>query len=385
MSLLAIIGIVIASIFAVILILYITIYIMSHYVYSVKNKENRDIVNKTIIITGGTSGIGKEVVKTLYPKGAVLVFTGRSVKSAKDIIHRLKADLHKKIKTNKTNAELVSKRLDDLKSGTWDAENHHFSSKYLHFRALDQSSLTEVKAFTDWFRGNFSSLDTLHCNAGCIVAQERKTQEGFDFAMGVTHFAHYLMVHELLDLLKNTPESRVITTSSEVHRNRSKDNVEIDLDDFDWKKSNTKYKAFHRYSCSKLANVLFTVGLADLFTRNGWQIKAVSLHPGVVRTGFWRDLPGCLKVIACITMPLLWTSWEGCQNSLFLILSPWANLTNGEYYVRCKIEKMNSRAKREAYWKKFWNVSKREMKWKGEFDCERFEEYKVDGEWRTLK
>ena len=103
----------------------------------------------------------------------------------------------------------------------------------------------------------------------------------------------------------------------------------------------------------------------------------MSLHPGVVRTGFWREVKGCLRVFVNIFMPLLWTSWEGSQTSLLLILSPWGKLKNAEYYSRCKIEKMNIRAKKEAYWKKFWNVSKQEMKFKGGFDCERFEPYQI--------
>ena len=385
MGLLATLGSILGYTFVCLLVLYIILYIMSHFVYFRKNKENRDVVEKVIIITGGTSGIGKEVVKTLYLKGAVIVFTGRSIKKAREIINELKSDLPKLAKKNNDDTQLVSNRIEDLNSGTWESDNRHFSSKYLYFRSFDQSSLTEVKSFTDWFRGNFNSLDTLHCNAGLIVQKEKKTEQGFDFSMGVTHFAHYLMVHEFLDLLKGTPESRVVTTSSEVHRNRSRDNVEIDLQDFDWKKSHTKYNSFHRYSCSKLANVLFTVGLADLFNRKGWQVKAVSLHPGVVRTGLWREVNGCLKVIASIFMPLLWTSWEGSQNSLFLILSPWSKLKNGEYYVRCKVEKMNSRARREAYWKKFWNVSKQEMKFKGGFDCERFESFEIEDERRGLQ
>ena len=360
---------------ATLILLYIILYILSHYVFLRKNKENRDITNRNIIITGGTSGIGKEVVKTLYLKGGVVIFTGRSLEKARAIIKGLKLDLQNLVKKRKINTQLHSTRLEDLESGTWDSEGHHFSSKYLYFRALDQSSLAEVKSFTDWFQGNFNSLDTLHCNAGLISFKDQKTQEGFDPAMGVTHFAHYLMVHELLDLLKSTPESRVVTTSSEAHSQGS--SLEIDLQDFDWKKSHTKYDAMHRYGCSKLANVLFTVGLADFFNKKNWQVKAVSLHPGVVRTDFFRDLKGCMKVFISIFKPLLWTTWEGSQTSLFLILSPWSMLKSGEYYSRCKVATMNSRGRREAYWKKFWNVSKQEMKFKGGFDCERFEVYQL--------
>ena len=269
MGFLATLGYILGGTFATLVVLYILLYILSHYVFLRKNKENRNVVDKTIIVTGGTSGIGKETLKILYLKGAVIIFTGRSVKKAREIIKELRLDLQKSVKNNTGDTQLNTSRLEELKSGSWDSDNRNFSSKYLYFRALDQSSLTEVKAFTEWYKGSFDSLDTFHCNAGLIVPKEKKTAEGFDFAMGVTHFAHYLMVHEFLDLLKNTPESRVVTTSSEAHRNGARDNIEIDLQDFDWKKSRTKYEPFHRYCCAKLANVLFTVGLADFFSRKG--------------------------------------------------------------------------------------------------------------------
>ena len=350
-------------------------YVYSHFIIKNKNTEDRDLNGKNIIVTGGTSGIGREILQILYLKGAVVTFTGRNHKNAREIVAEVRRSLTELVKSTKgRKAQFASERLEDLQGGTWDQKDHHFTSKYLHFRAVDQSKLPQVKAFTDWFNDHFESLDTLYCNAGLLCLTERKTQEGFDFAMGVTHFGHYLMVHELLELLKDTLNSRIVTTSSKRHRGK-KDEVEIDLQDFDWKKSHTKYDGFHRYGCSKLANVLFTVGLAHLFARKGWKIKAVSLHPGVVRSGFLREAKGAMKALISIFSLLFWSTREGSQTSLKCILSPWNKLVNGEYYARCQITPMNSRAHREAYWKKFWNVSKQEMKHKGGFECPKFEEF----------
>ena len=214
MSILATIAYIVSSIIGAILILYIIGYIYSHCIIKNKNTENRDIKGKNIIVTGGTSGIGREILQILYFKGAVVTFTGRNFKNAREIINEVKAKLRQR------RDRFAEERLMDIQAGTWDQKEHHFSSNYLNFRVVDQSKLTQVKAFTDWFNDQFESLDTLYCNAGLLCLTERKTAEGFDFAMGVTHFGHYLMVHELLELLKATPKSRIVTTSSKRHRGR---------------------------------------------------------------------------------------------------------------------------------------------------------------------
>ena len=95
----------------------------------------------------------------------------------------------------------------------------------------------------------------------------------------------------------------------------------------------------------------------------------------MVRSGFLREAKGAKKVVISFISLLFWTTLEGSQTSLKLILSPWSKLINGEYYARCQITPMNSRAHREAYWKKFWNLSKQEMKYRGGFDCEKFEAF----------
>ena len=378
MGFLAILGYIFGGLLTLLILLYITAYIVTHYVQNSPNKENRDVHQKNIIITGGTSGIGKEAAKDLYLKGANIIFTGRSYKKAEAIVDEIKEEIEKQLKDSKNDVELLAARLDDLRAGSWD-EEHNFSSTCLHYRKLDQSSLAQVTQFTDWAKANLQSLDTLHCNAGLVCVEEKKTEEGFDFAMGITHFAHFLMTHELLDLLKATPKSRVVTTSSEAHVfEMSGKKTYIDLTDIDWKKSRTKYDAAHRYSCSKLANVLFTVALADLFDRKGWEVKAVCLHPGGVRSGFFDNFKGGMKYLVAFLYPIFLTAWEGAQTSLYCILSDWGALENGKYYANCKPKRVNKVVEDGPYWKKFWNLSREEIKYKGGIETELFEDYNLD-------
>ena len=358
---------------AALVFLYIVAYFYSHYGIQNKCKEDRDIKNKNIIVTGGTAGIGKEVVKTLYLKGAVLIFTGRSIKKAKSLISELQVLLKKKLKKGAGSQDDLKTKLKDLESGTWDNQQN-FDSKFLKFRVIDQASLAQVRQFTEWVKANFSSLDTLHCNAGLVSQTEKKTEEGFDLAMGVSHFSHYLMVHDLLDLLKATPESRVVTTTSEAQKGPNH-STHIDLEDFHLENSDKPYDPFQGYFRSKLANVLFTVGLNHFFKQEGLQIKAVSLHPGIVRTEFLRDMKGALLVIYTILCPIWWDCVEGSQTSLFCILAEWSKLKSGEYYQRSEVGEMNKRGRNAMYWMEFWNVCKREMKKKAGIECAKFKEF----------
>ena len=335
--------------------------------------DSRDMLDKLVIVTGGTSGIGTECVYDLYLKGAKVVFTGRNAKNVKKtIIPELKSRLKEEIQKSSEDAALFTEQLQELNEGEWDEEDN-FESTFLYFRKLDQSSLRQTKEFCDWVKENFNSLDTLHNNAGLMVETFRETEDGFEFMMGINHYSHYLITHELLDLIKASPRCRVVNTSSIMSHKMAGIDPYIDLDDLEWKKSHQKFDGAHRYANSKLANVLFTVALARFFEVNNIEAKTVSLHPGAINSGFGRDFETCLsKLVVAFLKPFYGSPKDGCQTNLACIYRKYEDLEDGMYYDRLKVVKRNQVADDEEYVERFWDLSRQQILEKFGQDLEQF-------------
>ena len=339
-----------------------------------KCTDSRDVKDKLMIVTGGTAGIGTECVYDLYLKGAKVVFTGRNARNVKStILPELETRLSKEMNNlSSTAPEFLKERHQELKAGKWD-EKDNFESKYLFFRRLDQGSLKDCKAFYDWVKANFNSLDTLHNNAGLIVERYKETQDGFEFMMGINHYSHYLITHELLPLIKASPRCRVVNTSSIVSHKMGAVDPYIDLDDLEWKKSNQKFHGWHRYGNSKLANVLFTVALTRYFKDNNIEAKTVSLHPGAIKSSFGRGMENCFsKCVNCLIRPCFGNVKDGCQTNLACIYRDYDQLEDGKYYQRLKVAKRNPVADDEKYVFRFWDISRHQIKLKGGFDLTEF-------------
>ena len=210
MSILIIIAIVIAATLAISVLIYILAALIAQCTIYPPCKDHRDVTKSNIIVTGGTSGIGKETVIDLFLNGATVIFTGRKADAAKEIIREIEKRAKSKLqKVNKTSSALLEERIKSLDTGKWEETTKEvkFLSKFLIYYKLDQASLKACKTFCDWFKSEFDSLDTLHLNAGLLFKNYKETDEGFEYVMGVNHYSHYLIAHELLPLIKR-PRSR---------------------------------------------------------------------------------------------------------------------------------------------------------------------------------
>lgn len=358
---------------ASILSLYILGALITHCLVYKTNKAKRDISNTVALITGGTSGIGEFFWIDLYLKGATVIYTGRNLKKVQKIMGKLQKKIHSSTKKD----ALLKDRITSFQAGTWEKDGS-FHSEHLYFKKLEMGNLKSVKIFCDWFKAKFTHLDILANNAGLLLSKKRVTEEGFEFTMGVNHYAAFLLTHELYPLLKASKESRVITTSSAVHKKLAGfPDPKIDLDDLEWENSHQKYDGWHRYGNSKLANVLFTRALGRFFEKQKVDIKAVSFHPGVVRSGFWRDVKGFMKVTSFIQIPYMRSQRQGAQTLIYLGFEEFGKLSNGAFYDNCEVGVMNKLALDEKYWMRFWNLSKRELKEKTGFDLELFTKFEV--------
>jgi len=210
-----------------------------------------DQSGRIAIVTGSNSGIGFETARVLAGKGATVVMACRNLEKA-----NLKAD---EIRAAHPGADV-------------------------EVMQLDLSDLGSVRHFADAFRAKHSRLDLLINNAGIMVPPYGKTAQGFETQFGVNHLGHFALTGSLLDLITNTPGSRIVTVSSIAHYMGR-----IDFADLNWEKG---YRAQAAYGQSKIANLLFTYELQRRLAAAGKDTIAVAAHPGWTETNLQEHAKG---------------------------------------------------------------------------------------------
>jgi NAD(P)-dependent dehydrogenase (short-subunit alcohol dehydrogenase family) len=203
--------------------------------------QHRDLSGTTALVTGATSGVGREVAVALARLGADVHVHGR----------------------NRERGEAVASNLRDLGA---DAE----------FVRAEYTDLAQVETLAEHVAGQVDELDVLVNNAGTHFDEGELTNLGVERTFHANHLAPFLLTNRLRDSLAD--DARVVTVASEVHRR-----ADLDMDAVE---SVENYDGFDAYSRSKLANVLFTRELARRFDGP----TANACHPGFVpSSGLWRN------------------------------------------------------------------------------------------------
>ena len=243
---------------------------------------------KVVLITGGTSGIGRAAATAFAAMGAEVVVTGRNGERGEAALAGIRRD---------SGSEKVSLVLADL------------------------AVQAEVRGLADTFRERHDRLDVLVNNAGLIQARRTLTPDGIELTLAVNHLAPFLLTNLLLGLLEKSAPSRVITVASEARRS-----AEIDFDDL---QSERRYRAFPVYGMTKRANILFTYELAERLEGTG--VVANCVHPGGVNTSFGgkERSPGILLFRAF--KPFMRTPEQGADTVIYLASSPEAAEMTGKY------------------------------------------------------
>jgi len=211
-----------------------------------------DQKGRVVIVTGATSGLGKETARVLAGKNARVIMAVRNVKKGENVAGEIRREFH---------------------------------NSDISVRDLDLSSLASIKNFTDGIKKDYDRLDILINNAGIMMCPYSKTEDGFEIQMGTNHLGHFALTGHLMSLLNKTKGSRVVATSSIGHRTGK-----IDFTDMNWEKR--KYNPSRAYGDSKLANLYFTYELADRFGKNAHAPKVTAAHPGWTRTELQRHAGG---------------------------------------------------------------------------------------------
>jgi NAD(P)-dependent dehydrogenase (short-subunit alcohol dehydrogenase family) len=222
-----------------------------------------ELKGKTIIVTGGNSGIGFEAVKAFSGKGAGVIMACRSLEKGETA----KAEITKQ----------------------------HPDSKVFVMQ-LDLSDLSSVHQFAEAVKSKYKELDVLHNNAGIMMPPYGLTKNGFENQMGTNHLGHFALTGLLLDLILRTPGSRVVSISSSGHKYGKMDFSNLLFD------RGNGYSPMKAYARSKLSNLLFTYELQRRFEASGSSSMAVAAHPGVADTNLGRFIE--TKLLVKIMMPV---------------------------------------------------------------------------------
>ena len=199
---------------------------------------------KTIVVTGGNSGIGYEAALEFARKRADVILACRDLGQG-----------------SKPPPAQISASSPGAK---------------VEVMELDLSSLASVRGFADAFHLGHPALHVLCNNAGVMAIPYRHTVDGFEMQFGTNHLGHFALTGLLLDRLLATEGARVVNVGSGAHRMGS-----IRFDDLQWQNGYRKWMA---YGQSKLANLLFTFELQRRADASGAKLLSVACHPGYAAT-----------------------------------------------------------------------------------------------------
>jgi len=201
--------------------------------------------NKTYIVTGANSGIGKETALALARMGMKVVMAVR-------------------------NRERGEKAREEIATET--------SSQQVTTMICDMSSMHSVKQFADEFRDRYERLDGLLNNAGVFLARRENSVDGYEMTIATNYLGPVLLTNELLPVLKSTTQSRVINVCSGLYKSGRTD--------LDALQTQTRYRGMKAYADSKMMLLLYTYKLARLLEGTGVTVNAVL--PGFVATNLGR-------------------------------------------------------------------------------------------------
>ena len=204
-----------------------------------------DLTGRTVIVTGGNSGLGFESVKAFALKGAHVILACRSLNKGEEAKKQITKSLQL---PNITVME------------------------------LDLTELKSIRSFAAKFKQHHTRLDILLNNAGIMMVPYGVTKDGFENQMGTNHLGHFALTGLLLEVLKNTPASRVVNVTSMAHSSG-----EMDFNNLLYE-NGKDYTPLKAYGRSKLSNLLFTYELQRFFEKNKINCMALAAHPGLSDT-----------------------------------------------------------------------------------------------------
>jgi retinol dehydrogenase 14 len=278
------------------------------------DNPNGGMGGKTVLITGGTSGIGKATAVALAAMGTNVVITGR----------------------NKERGEAA---VEEIKGQSTDAD--------VELILADLSVQSEVRRLAETFLARHDRLDVLVNNAGLVHSKRTETPDGIEATLAINHLAPFLLTNLLLDRLKDSAPGRIVTTSSEAQRQGNMD--------FGDMQSRRGYRGLRVYGMTKLANIMFTYELAERLKGTG--ITANCLHPGGVNTNFGMNNRGPMALLIRASKPFMRSPEQGADTLIWLASSPEVEGVSGKYFSDRKEIEAQEIAHAPDARRRLWEIS----------------------------
>ena len=260
-----------------------------------------NLKEKLILITGSTSGIGKETAIKLVKLGAHVIIHGRD-----------------ELKTHNT-IELIRN----------ETNNPKIDGVY-----ADLGSFQQIKEMAKILHERYDHLDVLINNAGVIRANRNLTEEGLEETFMVNYIAPFLLTNLLIDLLKKSKAARIVNVVSQVHSNH------LDLINLQYKREYSGVKAYAR---SKTCLIMFTYLLAEKLKQSNITVNC--LHPGIINTKLLEASMGA---------PLGAPVSVGAENLIYVAIEEKLKKRSGKYFNNKRTEPSKEITYNKKIQKELW-------------------------------
>ncbi|ETK34341.1 oxidoreductase [Microbispora sp. ATCC PTA-5024] len=281
-----------------------------------------DLSGRTVVVTGGYSGLGLAVTRSLARAGALVVVPARRPDAARRALAGVKG---------------VDVDVDEL-----------------DLADLDLADLDSVRMFAERFRRGHDTLDILIANAGVMACPETRVGPGWEAQFATNHLGHYALTNLLWPALTSAGRARVVAVASGYNPGWS-----IRWDDVRFERGYDKWAA---YAQSKLANILFARHLDIVGRAHG--VHAFSVNPGWILTSLQRHLTIGEMVAAGWVDPdgnpapaLFRTPEQGAASVVWAATAPVLDDHGGDYCADCSISRDGPEDSDEAA--RLWALSAR--------------------------
>jgi NAD(P)-dependent dehydrogenase (short-subunit alcohol dehydrogenase family) len=271
---------------------------------------------KVVVLTGGTSGIGRVAATELSRRGAKIVLIARDRARAADA-------------------------LAAITTAGPSLEHRVFIA--------DLASIADTRRIAAEIAAAEPRIDVLINNAGALFNRRQLSPDGLEMTFALNHMAYFVLTAGLKQTLMQSAPARVVNTASGAHRSAT-----LNLNDL---QSERGYTGFAVYSRSKLCNILFNRELARRLKGKG--VTSNCLHPGFVATRFGDDSGGLVQSLMPIAKLGAISPAMGAETIVYLASSPEVGAVSGEYFYKCAPDTPSPQAQDDAMATKLWAESER--------------------------
>ena len=266
---------------------------------------------KTILITGGESGVGAATARALAAQGHRVLFTCREAEDGAQLC------------TDITTA---------------------FPRAMVKSYSLDLASFSSIRLLADKLQREYNQIDVLINNASLAPLTKQKTRDGVELQFGANYLGHFLFTQLLLDVLNEAGRARIVHTSSMIHWLCGVDFGSFRGDKF--------YDPIRAYAQSKLAILLFSNELSRRLKKT--KITSNTFHPGGTPQEIYFNLP---RAAYLTVKPFLAAPEEGARTAVLLATAPHLSDSTGKYFSKGEQALMSPRARNEDLALKLYEVS----------------------------